>query len=232
MKTTRLEINDNVYFVKKPSPKDSSDAQLYSSKIFNEARKNGAILKIKLQEYLMEQGIWTQEKQTKLLDIVTKMVEIEENLAKGKNGKFKTKSEAKKAALELRVLRYEQNSLLMETRDLESYTVEGQAENAKFDYLCSICILDVNQNRIFKSIDEYYENADEEYVKKCAEELSYLLYPDVDREWQKKLPENKFLIENKFVNDNLELVDENGNRIDINGEKITSVEPDYAPFDD
>ena len=53
-----VEFDGKVYFVKKPTYKNITEAQLYSSRVFNEALRNGAYLRPKLDDEMKKQGLW------------------------------------------------------------------------------------------------------------------------------------------------------------------------------
>lgn len=228
----KIDFEEKIYFVKTPSAKDQTDAQVYSSKIFNTVRKSDAILRPQLNDYLKAQGLWTDEKQARLLDLMNKVEDTVNELAKGKMGKFKKLSDARKAAVDIRIWRNEYTGLLLESRELDQYTVEGQTESAKFNYLCSVCILDVNQKRLFETVEAYLEHANEPPIKMCSDELAYIANPELDRDWFANLPENKFLKKYNFVNGDLELVDKDGNLVDRDMKPINSTKTEESPFEE
>jgi len=207
------------YEVCKPTSKQLIDAQVNASKEFNKAIKGGAILRDALDSLLREQGIWNDEKQNELIKLSKELDEIIIELKKGKSGQYKKMSEARKAAVRARQLRFAQNTLLSESRKLDTYTAESQAEQGRFDYLASVCLKSGGE-RAFSSLDDYLEKSTEEWVKKCALELSYYLYPALERDWQDKLPENRFLKKYGMVNDDGSLVNKEGKLVDENFKRI------------
>ena len=66
-------------------------------------------------------------------------------------------------AIQIRNLRIKVNNLLSKLREHDSYTLEGQAENARFDSLVSTCCFDEDGNRVFTSVDDYYDKIYGEY---------------------------------------------------------------------
>lgn len=241
--------NEKVVIVKKPNHKQLNDAHMYSSKIFNQAKNAGACLRDKLDEFMREQGIWTKGDDDKLNEIITSFNDNLEivNTGKNKDGSKVKLSEARKAAIEVRRNRLAMNLILAKKREHDAYTIEGQAENAKFDYLVSVCVVDENDKLIFSNLDDYYEKQEEPYAIEAATKLSNLTY-NLDPDWEKKLPENEFLLKYKLVDDKLryytnkdgkrvnvenELIDELGRKVDENGklidieEKQEHVEPEF-----
>ena len=71
-------------------------------------------------------------------------------------------------------------------------TAEGQADNAYFDFLVSACSLDESGQKVFKNFDDYIEKSREPLSVKLAEELSALIFGNVD--FIKDLPEKPVFI--------------------------------------
>jgi hypothetical protein len=114
---------------------------------------------------------------------------------------------------------------------------------------------DNKDKKYFKDYADYLSKASEPVSIKAAQVLANMLY-GLDNDYEKKLPENKFLVKYKFVDEKLRLVnkdghlvdsegrlidetgrfintngeyvDKNGNLVDINGDYVT----DFKPFID
>lgn len=232
--------------IRKPNYKQLTEAQLYSSKIFNDAVKSGCALRANLEDELKRRGVWSDDKSKELLEVTQKINDITKNLSKGNKGLYKKISEARKAAISVRQLRVQQLDLLTQMRKLDAYTAEGQAEQARFDCLVSLCVYDEEGNKVFNNVDDYLDKAGEEWARECAKKFSEILYGNEDT----SLPEEKFLEKNKLVdesgrliNKEGKLVDEEfrlinqdgylvnseGDRVDINGETI---EENFTDFED
>jgi len=225
-KMVRLESKDNegntkVLFIKKPTHTELTEAQFYSSSIFNKAKNAGACLRSKLDEYLKKEGLWTDEDQNKVDELTFK---VENNLKILKTGKHITGekvklSEARQLAIETRRDRWRLNLLLGKKREHDAYTVEGQAENARFDYLVSMCVFDEDDNRFYSSIDDYYDKQEELYSVEAATKLASMSF-NLEDNWEKKLPENEFLLKYKFVDENLRYVDKDGKFVNADGHHV------------
>jgi len=207
-------VDGKKYIVKKPTYKDLTNAQIHAGQVFSQAREGKCILRDNLQEYAKEQGLWNDDKEAELLSITLGINRIVTELKKGKNGEYKSFSAARKAALDVRSLRIDQIRLLNEQKKLDAFTAEAQAENARFDYLVSTCVLNEDNSKVFSSLDDYMDKASEKWVQRCASELMYFLYPNIDRDWENKFPENRFLKKNKFIDDQGRLVDKQGRLVD------------------
>jgi hypothetical protein len=128
-------------------------------------------------------------------------------------------SEARTVALEARILRWRLNILYAHKRAYDEYTVEGQSETARFNFLCSTCMFDDEGNRLFKSIDDYYEHSEKEHIIEAASRLANLVFGT--EEWQRGLQENKFLLKHKLVDETGRLINKAGKYIDIEGKELS-----------
>jgi hypothetical protein len=247
------------YVVKFPTRQQQHGATLASIRAFNEAKEAGAIPRECLNQYMMEQGLWDKEKQERLEKLSRDLNDGERQLARGgvsKDGKKFTKDEAKELAVNMRVWRIEQLLLLSKSRELDKFTLESQADNAKFDYLVSECTFTEDGHKVFESLEDYIARSEDKYAVKAAIELSNMLY-DMDDDYEKNKPENKFLLkfgfaretdlhlinkegklvdaEGRLVNENGRLIDPDGNLIDIFGKRVNEegdpVE-EFVPFDE
>lgn len=210
--------NDINLMLVAPDANQIKEAQLVSGKAFQEAVQRKLIFREKLNDYLREQGIWDDKKEAELKEVSAKLLDGERRLAKGGAGGF-TKAQAKKLALDMRRWRVRQAEILAKTRELDEYTVQAYCENARFDYLVSVCTKYDDNRDVFKSLDDYREKSSKRYAVDAASNLAKLLH-NFDDNWEKKLPENAFLIKYKFVNDDLALVNEDNKLVDENGRLI------------
>lgn len=202
---------DVTVLVKKPNRKDLNDSQIAYNKAWRKSLEEKAILRQKLNDYLVEQGVWNDAKQKQYDDYIKKINERELLLKKGGIPLKK----AKNIALELKRLRLEFRELISERTSYDNNTAEGTADNARFDYLVSVCVLDPsNKQPVFKDLDDYNERGSEDWAVKAASELANFLY-NLDPNYEKSLPENSFLSKFKFTNEDGKLVNKDGHLISI-----------------
>jgi len=237
--------------VVRPSPMIESAADKVFNTAFREAYQNGSFLRAKVASIIEEQNVWDSSKDEKLAEIDKKINDGLLKLSKGANSGL-TKLESRSLAIDIRGWRVERSELLSIRNDLDSLTCESQAENKKFDYLVSQCTVDPDDKSLyFNGVEKDRPEFGDALVA-----LSKLLY-NLDPDHFKKRPENQFLLKYQYCNDNLNLVDQNGNlcdkdfkRIndngnyvlddgvtlcDVNGNKIDDnnnmISDDYAPFE-
>ena len=206
---------DVTVFVVKPDSKALSEAKMESNKAFNEALKSGALLRSKIESYMVSQGLWDDEKTQKVMDINTK---INDGTRKLKRGGIELE-DARTLAIKIQDLRNELNDLLSKQRQLDNYSAEAQADNANFKSLTVSCVLEEEGKRIFKDIDDYESKKEEPYVFEACSKLAEIAF-GLDSNWEKELPENKFLLQYGFCDENLNLVDEEGRRVSKEGKLI------------
>ncbi len=213
---TEVDGKSVKFVVKRPDNAALGKAQLYHNKAFREAIDNKAIVRARVEDVMREQGLWDDTKRTEF-ERLSKNVLL--STKKLKEGGIKL-IEARDIAIQMRRDRYALRQLSQKRDELDLYTAEAQAENARFNYLVSACTL-------YESTGKPYWNSYEEYLKRendpvspmAAGALSRLIY-DLDDDFDKKLPENAFLLTHKFVNDKLHLVNKEGNLINVDGKRI------------
>lgn len=202
--------------VRRPTPEDYRDSQIAYNKAFRKALDSGGLLKQKLNDYMTEQGIWSDAKQKQYDDYIDN-IRTKEDLLKGGGIKL---SEAKQIALDLRSLRSDFQIFLAEKNALETNSVEGQADNARFAELVRLCLLNPDtKQKYFPDQESYDANAAQPWVIEASSALANMLY-NLDPNYVNNLEENKFLKEFKFVNDDLRLIDKDGHLVDIDGRLI------------
>jgi len=197
-------------YLQLPAAEENKSAQLAYNKAFKEALQSGAILRQKLQKVMNEQGIWDDDKEHLYQGILKDINAGEKELSKGGI----SLSEAREKALEMRRKRVEFRSLISERSSMDSNTAEGQADNERFSHLVYICLKNSSGKVFFKNKEEYEDNANQPYVIEAAGQLAEKLY-GLDPDYDRNLPENKFLESYKFSDTATRLINKEGHLIDV-----------------
>jgi hypothetical protein len=215
--TITIKDKEEKFTLKSPSLNDQREAQKVYNQAFSDAVKSGCIVRARLDDLLKEQGLWDDSKQAKMNNIQQQISDHEKSLAKG-GISLKT---AKDLAVQIRELRDDLRDLISVRTNLDNHTAEGQADNARFNYLISCCLVysDNKEKKYFKDYADYLGRASEPVAIRAAQVLANMLY-GLDNDYEKKLPENKFLIKYKFVDDKLRLVNKDGHLVDSEGRLI------------
>ena len=202
--------------VRSPSLDDQREAQKIYNQAFTDAIKSKSVVRAKLDDLLEEQGLWNKEKQAKFTELQQQILDGEKRLAKGG---FSLK-EAKNLAIEMKKTREEVRELISVRTSLDNHSAEGQADNAKFNYLVSSCVVyKENNQKYFNGLEDYMNRSDDPAALLGAQKLANMIY-GLDNNFEKNLPENKFLQKYKFVDDKLRLINKDGKLVDIEGRLI------------
>jgi hypothetical protein len=220
MKTENFSVVvDNVekhFTVRSPSLNDQREGQKVYNQAFTDAIKSKSVVRAKMDDLLEEQGLWNQEKQAKFSTLQQELLDGEKRLAKGGFGL----KDAKALALKMKEVRAEIRDLISVRTSLDNHSAEGQADNARFNYLVSACVVYKDSGETyFKNLEEYLNKADDPVALLGAQKLASMIY-GLDNNFEKGLPENKFLQKYKFVDDKLRLIDKQGRLVDAEGRLI------------
>lgn len=204
------------FTVMSPSNFHYTEAQKVYNHAFSDAVKSNAIVRAKMEDVLRDQGLWDDKKESEYTQIVQEIANGERLL---KKGGIKL-SEAKNLAMEMADKRSKLRELISVRTSLDNQSAEGQADNSKFNYLVSACVVYKSNNQpYFKSLEEYLSSNASEVSNTGAKLLANMLY-GLEDDFEKKLPENRFLKKYNFVNDDLQLVNKEGHIVDREGRLI------------
>lgn len=220
MKTKTFKITvdgvEKEFLVRSPSLNDQREAQKVYNQAFTDAIKSKSVVRAKLDDLLEDQGLWNAEKQAKFTGLQKDLLDGEKRLAKGG---FSV-NEARDLAIKMKSIRDEIRDLISVRTSLDNHSAEGQADNARFNYLVSACVVyNDTKEPYFKNMEDYLNRATEQVALLGAQNLANMLY-GLDNDYENTLPENKFLKKYKFVDDKLRLIDKKGRLIDSEGRLI------------
>tara|TARA_Y100000310_G_scaffold122228_2_gene120881 strand:- start:1978 stop:2883 length:906 start_codon:yes stop_codon:yes gene_type:complete len=207
---------DRAFSITEVTLQQQNEATKVYNRAFRDALESGALLRNKLEDYMRNQGLWNDEKQADLELLQKEILDKEKQLAKGGI----RLSVAKDTAMEMSEKRVEIRTMLMERNSLDGSTAEGQADNAKFDYLVSASLVYNDSNKpYFKDLADYRNRNTEpvalEAAKRCAQKLYGL-----DSNHEHNLAENKFLKEFSFIDEDLRLINNDGKLVDREGNLV------------
>lgn len=216
------EVQEIDIYVQRPSNDVIKLAERYKSKVWNECIQDHILTKKELAVLMRKRGIWDEAKDKEEQEITNEIIKLEKELYHGKDGKSKPKvSEGRDIAVQIRRKRAELRDLITERITLEENTADNLADNARFDFLVAHCTFYKDGTRVYKDFNEYNSKSADEVAFTAANILGKMLY-NLDNDFEKNLPENKFLSKFNLVNQDLSLVDPNNPQqlIDTKGKKI------------
>ena len=211
-----LDGEEKTFSARSPSLADQREAQKVYNTAFTDAIKSNSVVRAKMDDVLEDQGLWNKEKQAKYETLQEELNDGEKRLAKGGF----SLTDAKKLALKMRDVRLEIRDLISVRTSLDNHSAEGQADNARFNYLVSACVVyKENDKPYFKDLADYMDRMDDPVALEGASKLATMIY-GLDNNFEKNLPENKFLKKYKFVNDELRFINKEGHTVDADGRLI------------
>jgi len=214
-KVTIDEKEVEIYVVT-PSSTDQKEGNKVFQKTFNEALKNGSVVRARLDDLLIEQGLWDEKKQIEFNTLQRQILDAERALDKGGIPLVK----AREIAIQMKRDRAELRELISVKTSLDTHSAEGQAESERFNYYVYACTYySENRKRVFETYEDYLNNNTEGPAIRAAQNLANLLY-GLEEDFESKLPENEFLLKYKFVDKDLRFINKEGKLVDFEGRLI------------
>ena len=212
--------------VRKPNQQDYKESQIEYNKAWRIAFDSRAMLREQLTNSLIKEGIWSDDKQKEYERFASEINQREIVLKKG-NIPLK---KARTIALELKALRTLFRELLSEKVAYDAVTVEGQAENARFDAFVAYCTMNPDtKQRVFSSVADYNARASEPWAIEAATEIANMMY-NIELNF-----EDKFLSKFKLVDSEGRLVNKSGHLITIDkdgNEKLINEKGEFVAIDE
>jgi hypothetical protein len=202
-----------------PSGKVVQEAQRVYAAEWKEAAQDGAMLKDQLEDFLKENGIWSDAQDQKKMDLYKEILSMEGQLAKGKM----TVTKGRELSIQIIRKRNELRELLERRAAYDTNTAEALAENARFNFLVSCCVLkNTDGQRYFKDLDDYMERMGEPECFAAAAKFASMYYGNFDEDPDEKRPELKFLKRFNLINDKGQLLsgDKERKPVDFDGRPI------------
>jgi hypothetical protein len=206
-------------YVEKPNNDVVKRADRCKAKAWNECIVDGIITKKELSALMKKRGLWNETKDEEQEAITKDINSLEQKLYLECGKRESKKAEGKVLAIEIRKKRNELRDLISEKMSLEENTAEALADNSRFDFLVAHCTFHANGEMVYKDMDEYNSKSADEIAFAAASELASMMYA-IDSDFEKNLPENKWLKNRELVNDELALVNGDNKRVDLEGRVI------------
>jgi hypothetical protein len=210
---------------KRPQSENFEEAdKIYASKIsalIREGGKKRLALRSEVDKFLRESGIWSDKDEQNLKDLNQ---EINDALNRLRKGGMKL-SEGRKLCFEVTDKRRECMDILRKRQFLDSATIESVAENERNDYIIYACTVyaDSGQN-YWDSFDDMKNDKLSDVFNAASTTAIEFIY-NINPEFEKRLPENRWLKKYNFIDNDLNLVDrKTGERVDKEGKPLRELE--------
>ena len=211
-----FEVKGKMYAVRRPKVDEIRKANEVRSKSFNEALQRGDMLREQLESELRKRKLWSDSREKEYQGLRESILDGEYKLKKGGI----RLGNAKKIAMEMSGSRSQMITLLSSRTDLDSNTCEGKADASRFNFLFATCLVydDTDEPYFVNGLDDYLLNQDDPVALAGASHFYYLL--SGSESVDEKLPENAFLKNFNFVDEDYRLIDEDGKLIDTEGRHV------------
>lgn len=202
------------FLVRRPTVKENMRAQEVYNETMASAVRSNALLRSQLNDELKKRKLWDDDKEREFQVLEENIDKACKGLRAG--GKF---ADAYEQALAIRKMRAQKLELVMPRYTLDSITAEGQAENARFNFLVSTCVVYNAGGKPYFPSYEAYLNSTDKVGELGASHLARLLN-DYDDNIEKTFTENKFLAKYKLVDEKMRLVNKDGHLVSADGKLI------------
>lgn len=223
MKNFEVTLEDGTQkklVVRKITAKDSDAAETAKAARVASLIKSGEkiLSRLEVDDYLKANQVWTDEDNAK---VQAMNEEVHELLNKLRKGGIKL-SEGREIAVAVNKKRIEILRVSAKRRAFDEATIEAQAENERNDYLTYLCtVTEDTGERFWNSWEELKEDRSSDAYYKALSAVITSIYGD-GGEFEKNLPENKWLRKYNFVNDELQYIDrKTGSFVDEDNNPIT-----------
>ena len=170
---TNIEDKEVEFVVRSPSLNEQREGQKIYNHAFSDAVKAKAIVRARMDDLLQEQGLWDESKQAELTRLQQEVLDGERSLAKGGIPLRK----AREIAIDMKKARSAIRELISVKTSLDNHSAEGQADNARFNYLVSACLVYKDNNQpYYKSLEDYLSRSSDVVAVLAAQNLANMLY--------------------------------------------------------
>ena len=206
-------------YVEKPNNDVVKRADRCRAKAWNECIMDDIITKKELSALMKKRDIWSEAKDGEQEAFTKEINRLEQQLYLECGKRESKKEEGKVLAIEIRKQRNKLRDLISEKMSLEENTAEALADNSRFDFLVAHCTFHNGGEKVYKDMEDYNSKSADEIAFAAASELASMMYA-IDSDFEKNLPENKWLKNRELVNDELALVNKDNKRVDLEGRVI------------
>lgn len=212
--------------IRKPLYEDYEVAEkIYATKVAalikESVGRRNLLLRSDLEKFLKEHEIWTPKEEEQLRKLNQ---EVDKLLNKMRQGGLKL-SEGRELAISVMDKRKEVVRLMSKRQIFDDTTIEAMAESERNDYLVYASTVYADSGRNYwDSFEDMKNDKLSDAYRQAAVVSSQVIY-NIDPEFEKNLPENKWLKKYNFIDGELNYVDrKTGEKVDRDGKPVKSLE--------
>ena len=223
--TKDVDGNELKLAIVHPTKETLDAANAVQNQVFKEAVNGGALLSIALDKVMEDQGLWDKSRQKKVEDLARKVHEGRVNIKRGgvltSTGIDRLSVEdGKKLAFDILDDINEQRKLLSDRAIYNARTADGQADNARFNYLVAKSVVyNETGKTVFVDVTDYEKNNNTQHAADAANKLADIMY-SIGTDAESNTVEFRFLKRFSFVDDKLRFINPDGHLTDREGKLV------------
>lgn len=221
-KNNTFVVDGRKFKVKPISQEIQLESNKYYYQAFTDALNSGYQLRVEIENMLKNRGLLDTEADDKKIDTLRKEIkDLEIQLRKGtKDGKRMTKEEGREIALQIRNKRQELNTIGTAISTYFNNSAESYADNERLQYFVYACTVGAEDgSACWKSFETFKNEANAELIQEAIRTFISSSV-GVDRDYEKTLYENQWLVKMGFMDSQLRLVRADGKLVDEDGRLI------------
>lgn len=210
---------------KTPTYEDIENAnRANASKVASLVRERGSkklLTRQELNDFLRDNGIWTAADEKKIEKLSNEIDGLLRQLRKG----GEKLSKGREICIEIMDKRKDMVAIASKRQQFDDATIESIAETEKIDYFVYACTVHAESGENYwQSFEDMKNDKSSEVFGRSYVNTMKAVF-GIDAEFEKQLPENKWLKKYNFINDSLEYTDrKTGQKIDKFGKPVSEIE--------
>jgi hypothetical protein len=227
-KNNTFTVDGVTYKVKTINQEIQLESNKYYHTAFNNALASGYNLRIEIENMLKSRGLLDTSADDKKLEEIRKEIKsLEIELRRGtRNGKRLSKDEGRELALQIKTKRNELSAIGTTLSSYFSESAETYADNERLQYFIYACTVNAETGEPCWKSFEVFKNSSNSALINEAIKTFVSVSAGVDKDYEKNLYENQWLIKMGFMDNqlrltkNCKLVDSDGRLINEDGRFI------------
>lgn len=198
-----FDINNKKYGLKKLNNKESYDLDIHYKAEYAKALREGCATIAEIDSMIKSRNLEDESHIKEKDALVDELLELEQKL----NNEELSKDEKFNAASELMLVRRKLLALNTRLQPMYEVTAEQAAQDARNRLMFIRCFINLDTNKPYFATQEEFNSApDSEEIGNAFKEFLFYIY-NLDPNFEKDLPENKWLVEHEYLDENLQLID-------------------------
>lgn len=196
-KLLEFEYDGKNYAIVTPTQDELLELDMASRKAFSHAIREGLMVEFEAKRVFEKNGTWTDEHEKEIASLQMAIVTLEMRLAETNAG-----ADGRELCFKLMEHRNRMMDMINhKARLFSAQTAEGYAEAVKTVALTWMCTVDSDNNRVFKSREDFSDCSDDAFAATCYAKAMIVAAGLQEQNLEFKMPEQEWLKANGYVNE-------------------------------